>query len=558
MLLNVAVGGNFGGNPNSTTRFPVEMVVDYIRYTPLAGETPAAAPAPQRAAVPARQPAAPAASGNERAELIASHAAGPYTGTIGDYAVWTDGEFDLLAGTVLRITFPKSQAGTKFRLRLLPDRHQANQPLGLDRAIHTVPANGVFEITISPATFGLSESRLHHIEQISVHSGADGFGSLGQGADKQAVFEKIEKVTHRAAVIDLSHPVRSAVLAALDTPTLLLLGQDAADVVDAVTAEAPVRTFPHPGPGFHIRSIYRAQLGQAAGYSVGDRELASLETRVFSLRNQLNSVGGPDRRAVFGQLQVAERELSRARGAREALATTLRSDRSASSTEVSPSAAQASQQSQASRQARARIQRDLGHVLDNFGMPAGDPNAPEYKGEDIGAVLQRDYPNAPSAERAQTTVHAIAGSTAWKFGTKVAKAAGFFVGFNVLSTLGMSAPLQTVKSAAELTLNAGIGSSITPGSVILLIGAILVGVLIYKSKANESLKAVSYVALLGLAYLGITHSPKTTGLVGSAPSASAPAESGTAQTPSTRLCRVLKARGGKGILSWIFSSLANP
>ncbi len=31
LVMNVAVGGNFLGNPDETTRFPVEMVVDYVR-----------------------------------------------------------------------------------------------------------------------------------------------------------------------------------------------------------------------------------------------------------------------------------------------------------------------------------------------------------------------------------------------------------------------------------------------------------------------------------------------------------------------------------------------
>jgi beta-glucanase (GH16 family) len=31
IFLNVAVGGNFGGNPDSTTTFPQTMLVDYVR-----------------------------------------------------------------------------------------------------------------------------------------------------------------------------------------------------------------------------------------------------------------------------------------------------------------------------------------------------------------------------------------------------------------------------------------------------------------------------------------------------------------------------------------------
>jgi beta-glucanase (GH16 family) len=36
VLLNVAVGGTFPGSPDSTTQFPQDMLVDYVRYVPLA------------------------------------------------------------------------------------------------------------------------------------------------------------------------------------------------------------------------------------------------------------------------------------------------------------------------------------------------------------------------------------------------------------------------------------------------------------------------------------------------------------------------------------------
>jgi len=36
VLLNVAVGGSFPGPPDSTTQFPQDMLVDYVRYLPLA------------------------------------------------------------------------------------------------------------------------------------------------------------------------------------------------------------------------------------------------------------------------------------------------------------------------------------------------------------------------------------------------------------------------------------------------------------------------------------------------------------------------------------------
>src|SRR5262249_54798362 len=39
IIMNLAVGGNFGGNPNGTTVFPGEMQVDYVRVYDLL-ETP--------------------------------------------------------------------------------------------------------------------------------------------------------------------------------------------------------------------------------------------------------------------------------------------------------------------------------------------------------------------------------------------------------------------------------------------------------------------------------------------------------------------------------------
>jgi beta-glucanase (GH16 family) len=38
LLLNVAVGGTFPGNPDATTQFPQEMIVDYVRVSPTASE----------------------------------------------------------------------------------------------------------------------------------------------------------------------------------------------------------------------------------------------------------------------------------------------------------------------------------------------------------------------------------------------------------------------------------------------------------------------------------------------------------------------------------------
>ncbi|MGD9833102.1 MAG: glycoside hydrolase family 16 protein, partial [Piscinibacter sp.] len=37
LVMNVAVGGNFPGVPNEQTRFPAELVVDYVRVYEKAG-----------------------------------------------------------------------------------------------------------------------------------------------------------------------------------------------------------------------------------------------------------------------------------------------------------------------------------------------------------------------------------------------------------------------------------------------------------------------------------------------------------------------------------------
>jgi beta-glucanase (GH16 family) len=44
LLMNVAVGGNFPGHPNPATRFPAELVVDYVRVYERVGGTVATKP----------------------------------------------------------------------------------------------------------------------------------------------------------------------------------------------------------------------------------------------------------------------------------------------------------------------------------------------------------------------------------------------------------------------------------------------------------------------------------------------------------------------------------
>ena len=49
--MNVAVGGNFLGNPDASTKFPAEMIVDYVRvYEKTDGYKPA--PSREKSALP--------------------------------------------------------------------------------------------------------------------------------------------------------------------------------------------------------------------------------------------------------------------------------------------------------------------------------------------------------------------------------------------------------------------------------------------------------------------------------------------------------------------------
>jgi beta-glucanase (GH16 family) len=67
MILNVAVGGNFGGNSDSTTHFPQEMVIDSIHYTPLPGGIPA------KKAAPSAQPKKAAPETGDLKEITYPH-----------------------------------------------------------------------------------------------------------------------------------------------------------------------------------------------------------------------------------------------------------------------------------------------------------------------------------------------------------------------------------------------------------------------------------------------------------------------------------------------------
>ena len=60
IIMNVAVGGNFLSGPDDTTKFPQEMVVDYVRaYEKVGGYGPTPPPQPAATQASATQPAAP-------------------------------------------------------------------------------------------------------------------------------------------------------------------------------------------------------------------------------------------------------------------------------------------------------------------------------------------------------------------------------------------------------------------------------------------------------------------------------------------------------------------
>ena len=109
------------------------------------------------------------------------------------FSCYALGKFDLSDATHIRFVFPKSQAGTNFKARLLPKGGNPNIGTGAAERIITIPENG--EAIIALSEFPLSESQLKDIEQISVHSGSIAwFVSLDQPDNKHATYQRVDKL----------------------------------------------------------------------------------------------------------------------------------------------------------------------------------------------------------------------------------------------------------------------------------------------------------------------------------------------------------------------------
>jgi len=114
------------------------------------------------------------------------------------YSAYANGEFDLSLSRSIRLTFDSSQAGTKFRLRLAPSSADLNEPSGVRWEMVSIPSNGIVTLPLKPEDFRLKREDMRQLIQIAVLSGDNAWNRpTMQGADKQAVFFKIEKLTNK-------------------------------------------------------------------------------------------------------------------------------------------------------------------------------------------------------------------------------------------------------------------------------------------------------------------------------------------------------------------------
>jgi|GEM_PF-3420258 len=112
------------------------------------------------------------------------------------YSAYTDGVFDLSRSRSIRLTFDSSQAGTKFRLRLVPANADLNKPSGVRWEMESIPSDGIVTLPLKAEDFGLKREDMRQLIQIAVLSGDNAWNSpMKQGADMQAVFHKIEVLT---------------------------------------------------------------------------------------------------------------------------------------------------------------------------------------------------------------------------------------------------------------------------------------------------------------------------------------------------------------------------
>ena len=149
ILLNVAVGGNFGGPLDPSVQFPKEMIVDYIHYTPESNSPAAPNPAEVKLA-PTETILGPFISGGNR--------------ETGDHYSYKNGQFRL-ANTKL-VIHVRGAEGTKGMVQLLPNESSFGSEVGLSNIV-TVK-NGDIELNASDCN--LTPEQLNSIEQISLKS----------------------------------------------------------------------------------------------------------------------------------------------------------------------------------------------------------------------------------------------------------------------------------------------------------------------------------------------------------------------------------------------------
>lgn len=208
----LAPGKTFSDGGWTATRFPsIASTAAHVLYTlgvnyfgvSSAGTTGVQVPVdPNVSAAPSVEtPARPAEQASAQADRPAQAgwqtlSQGPRSAPWTDgraFSVWEDGDFNFSRVRTIRLTFSPNQAGTKFRLRLLPEGASPNQPTGLRQEILTIPANGVVILPFDPAEFALDLRAVRAIIQLNVLSGDNTWNSsLGQPASRHAIFNRIE------------------------------------------------------------------------------------------------------------------------------------------------------------------------------------------------------------------------------------------------------------------------------------------------------------------------------------------------------------------------------
>jgi len=117
------------------------------------------------------------------------------------YLVYADETLDLSNVRSLRLTFDPSQAGTQFRLRLLPLGADAKQPVGVKQEILSIPEDGRVTVSLKPEDFGLTNADMRQLAQIAVVASGNAWVKPDAGMQNadtpHTVFRQVEALARK-------------------------------------------------------------------------------------------------------------------------------------------------------------------------------------------------------------------------------------------------------------------------------------------------------------------------------------------------------------------------